>query len=593
MADPKAMPYRSMGVNGWKPLDMPLVELAAELEFNDLQLTMAGSHFDLYFDVRTRATENRLFEIAKDFGMSTTLWIREFYNENCRWGLPELSNDEYWSGIHRRYAGLAALFPELDNFILTLVESDKWVAVFPPEAIAKTVETIIAAIKPFGKELIFRTFSWHPELARNISNALPAIPEDVLVSTKVVGNDWNYRQADHFLIGDVLGRRQVVEMNLFGTWQREHYVANAYTDEIRRRFDHWEQQGVYGVFVPPDGRTVQSRPIGNGQEMNLWAMGRLAAGERDLDAVWRRFAVKRFGEKAADTMVEVLKPTGRVLDEALHVDREFFGHPESGIPCLREMMGRTAKKFSDEEAESVPDDLEKFTFNTIPFAINFCTWRWDPSYVPTYHRIRKGDPGIIEEKVKRVDDARALAQESLEKLETVKDDLPAGGYEYTRFKLEENAYHLELMTEAELAWLRASSLLYFDHDEAERTSILEEIEGHLHRLEELAKRKESEHLTVEWQGIRHDVARGEYINPIGYVDEFRRYWGIGQSKGRVDQREYTVDTRYGPIKVYEVEGTKYADWVPVAKKWDLSDRLVIWTINRELTPKDQPVIYGG
>lgn len=43
------------------------------------------------------------------------------------------------------------------------------------------------------------------------------------------------------------------------------------------------------------------------------------------------------------------------------------------------------------------------------------------------------------------------------------------------------------------------------------------------------------------------------------MDEFGRYGSIGKSKDRVDKRKYTVDTRYGPVAVYEVEGTKYAD----------------------------------
>ena len=419
------------------------------------------------------------------------------------------------------------------------------------------------------------------------------MPENILISTKVVGNDWNYRQSDHFLIGNVADRPQVVEMNLFGTWQREHYVANAYTDEIRRRFDHWEEKGVYGIFVPPDGRTRLSRPIGNAQEANLWVIGRLAAGERDVDAIWRDFSVRRFGEQAADAMVRALRPTGAVLDESLHVGREFFGHPENGIPCFREMVGKKASVISDQEAEEVPEDLEKHTFAKIPFTINFSTWRWDPSYTATYHRIRKGHADIIADKVRAALEQLASAQRSLALIDTVKDTLPPGGYAYTRFKLEENIWHLRVMTEMELAWLKASNALYYCGTDEARAARIREVEGHLAALEALHAEAQGESIDVQWQGLDYHFDRGQYLSILGFVDEFREYWGLETGRRHLPKTESDLDTPYGTIRIYAVGDTTYYDWGPAAKAWDLSDRHIIWTIKRLLTPPDQPNIIGG
>jgi hypothetical protein len=584
--------YRSMGINGWQPLDLELVQLAAELGFNDLQITFAGSAYDLYFDFRGRANESGLFDVIQQFGMTTTLWVREFYHQNYRWGLPQVDNDAYWEGLRRRYAGLAALYPEIDYLILTLVESDKWVVAYDVPVIAKTANTIHQAVRAAGKQLILRTFTWHRELALKVGEALHDIPDEVLVSTKCVGNDWNYRQSHHPLIGRVGNHKQIVEMNLFGTWQREHYVANAYTDEIARRFEYWVQQGVCGIFVPPDGRTLQSRPVGNAQEMNLWAIGRLAMGERDLDAAWLEYATRRYGERAAETMVKALRPTGQVVDEALHVGREFYGHPGGGIPAVRMMVSGKAEVVADEQAEWVPGELEKFDLQANPYAINFSTWRWDPEYIPEYHRIRKGHPAVIAEKVARYEEQRASARRSLDLLETVADDLSPNAYAFTRFKLEENAYLLEVMTEMELAWLKASSALYYCGTESERQAFRGEVEEHLARLERLAEDCD-ESLQVEWQGIEHDVRRGEYLNILGYVDEFRLHWGFDTGERHLPRTEEEVEIPYGTVRIVRIGESYYLDWGPIAKRWDISDRDVIWMVRRAMTPADQPTYIRG
>jgi hypothetical protein len=587
-----ALPYRSLGVNGWRPFDWELIELGAELGFNDLQITIVGSHYDMYFDFRGRAKEAGLFDRAQELGMTTTLWVREFYNQNARWGLPRVDNDLYWEGIRHRYQGLCDLYPEVDYVILTLVESDRWVVARDEAVIEKTVNTINDAVRAAGKTLIMRTFCWHREHAEKLGRVIPRLPDNILISTKCVGNDWNYRQPHHFLIGNVAGHKQIIEMNLFGTWQREHYVANAYTDEIRRRFHDWVEAGVYGVFVPPDGRTRQSRPIGNAQEMNLWAMGRLAAGETDLDAVWARFVTRRFGSKAAEPMIRALKPTGQVLDEAVHVGKEMFGHIEKGIPALRMMVDRTAHVESDKEATHVPEELEKYDFKGDPFTINFSTWRWDPDYIPTYHRIRKGAPEIVVAKAEAYAEKLASARESLATLETAKEALDDAAYRYIKFKLEENEFNLIAMCEAELAWLKASQILYADPDAATEAELAAEIEGHLASLLALVERKE-ESLQVRWQGIDYDLHRGEYINILGFIDEFRRYWGMETGRRFQAKTEETLDTRYGPVRVVKIGPTTYFDWGDIARKYDLSDRDVIWVVRRALTRAEDPSIISG
>ncbi|MCU4740187.1 hypothetical protein [Natronoglomus mannanivorans] len=556
MNTPK-MEYRSLALlRSWPTRD--LVELGADLGFNALEFI--GGGVSSHLDFRRLADEEGFFDWADEFDMSTALWIREFddYNRSW-WGEPALENEHLWTGIRRRYETICELYPEVDYFALKTVESHEWIT--DPAVLERLISVINDVCREYEKTLIYRSFLWHPEQLEGVRTIIDGLPEDVVIMTKCVGNDWNYRASHHPLIGDVGAHDQYVEIDIASEYHRLDDVANAFTDEIRRRFDYWVEQGVTGIHVRPLWAATRERTdraedpveelpwsshsvVGKAQEANLWALGRLATGEADADSddlegVWREFATRRFGAAAADTMIEVLRPTGEVVEEALCVDRETFGDPRRRIPAIMTMEGRTAERRTDEEAESLPaqfeaylegretptDTTHSFQLDTNPFARNWSTWRWDPSYRPTYHRLRKGHPETVEQKERAVREARASARESLERLETVADDLPEDGYEFVRFTLRENEFLLEVMSEMELAWLKASNRLYYDEGDDERIATRADVETHLERLAALTDRY-GESVECTWRGIPYELHRGEYVDIDGYLEEFRRYWEL-------------------------------------------------------------------
>ena len=547
------MDFRSLALlRSWAPRD--LIELGADLGFNTLELINGG--VSSHIDFRRFAEEEGIFDLAAEFDMDLALWIREFDDyRRSWWGEMEPSNDHLWTGIRRRYETLCELYPEVEYFVIKTVESHEWVT--SAEMLDRLLHEINDVCRRYDRTLVYRSFVWHPEQLGDRRELIGRLPDDVDVMTKCVGNDWNYRASHHPLIGDVGDHKQYVEIDIETEYHHTDAVANAFTEEIAERFDHWERNGVDGVHVraswarprewgrdePTTGRS--DRPpwavptvTGEAQEANLWALGRLAAGEFDgTDGVWEEFATRRFGADVAEAVTEALRPTGEVVEEALCVDRETFGDPRRRIPAIMTMEGRTAEKRSDAEAEDVPDlfkaylrgdeipreTTHSFQLDTNPFARNWSTWRWDESYVPTYHRLRKGHPDVIEGKEAAQADALASARRSLDRIGDVEGDLPEDGYDFFRFKLEENAFLLETMYDVEMAWLKASNRLYYGPDDDERIATADDVEGHLASLEERAGRTD-ESVTCRWLGETHELRRGAYIDIPGYVEEFRRYW---------------------------------------------------------------------
>lgn len=548
-----AMDYRSIALlRSWT--DRDLLELASNLGFNTVEFINGGA--SSHIDFRKLAEEEALFQWANEFDMSLALWIREFddYNHSF-WGEPTLDNKHLWTGIRRRYEALSEFYPEIDYYVLKTVESHEWIT--DPRMLEKLIRTINEACREHGKTLIYRSFIWHPEQLDAERQVISNLPDDIDIMTKCVGNDWNYRASHHPLLGEMGDKEQYAEIDIASEYHRVDDVANAFTEEIKDRYDDWLDIGINGVHVRPSWTRRRDRDMsvedpesdrpwaiptvyGKAQEANLWAIGCLATGEsNDMDEIWNEFATKRFGEDIADRMTEALRPTGEVVEEALCVDRETFGDPRERIPAMMTMEDRTAEKRTDEEAEDIPalfkrylageetprETTNSFQLDTNPFARNWSTWRWDPTYRPTYHKLRKGHPAIIIQKEDDYRNAKESAVESLALLKTIEDNLPEDGGEYFKFKLEENNFLLDVMFEMEMAWLKASNRLYFDESNDHRQASLEDVEAHLEQLENYIDRY-NESTTCTWRGITYELERGAYIDIQGYIDEFRRYWEL-------------------------------------------------------------------
>jgi len=479
-------------------LDMnrDMVRLAAELGFNDVTIQTEERTVPKLKALRAWADRTGNFRFIKDQGMTLSVWVHELCDLPKGIGPPTLDNEKLWALLRERYREICQLLPEVDFFVLTVVESDLWVT-HNADVLAKLVTLVNDECRRADKKLIFRTFLWYVKEADVVMESLKQFPSDVIVMSKCVPQDWHLRGVPNPFIGKAGSRDQFVEFDVAGEYNKLDHVACAFTDTLEERLKYAESHNCDGISVRVDryGATCW----GQAQEANLWFLGLWASGRsRSQDEIWKRYATALFGDEAAPVMIRALRPTGDVVAEAICVERESFGYSRDVVPMRN------------------PEN---------PFDVLHSPAKWDESLVPVYKKIVAGDPEIIRRK--KESSARALVstEESLRLIETVADDLPDGAYPFLRWKLEENRFCLKMFTHMELAWLKHARRGRTGNAE-ERQRLEREIQQHVAAVKELYEQAAGKRLAVQWRGKVHELQRGSYHDWMGWVNRFCTYAGV-------------------------------------------------------------------
>ena len=533
------MEYRSLSFHGWG-INPDLIRRGAQLGFNDVTIQTEGGTTDELAEIREVGREEGYFELADELDMTITVWVHEFEDYDGAWGPVALDNDRLWAAIAERYERvLEESLPEMDY--LALVVSECQIEVHEPPIVRRLVETINEQCRRTDTTLVLRTFHRHPDELERLSNAIDGLPPDVAVQNKNAPQDFHVRSVPHPLIGAVGDRTEFVEVDLANEYYRQEHTAVCLTDDFAEQFEYWEEQGVDGVAarVSRRGRGWRQKTaksfhdvLDEAEEANLWTLGQLATEESvDLDDLWAEFATHLFGAEAAGAMTRALRPTGEVVAEGLCVGDFHFGKtkwngilPQSsgGVPALRTMRGYSRNSY---RARAYDDETAEEFLLVSPFGRKASQWRFDESAVPDYHRTRKGHPDVIAAKEAGYESALETAAECLDAVDEAEPHLPDDAYEYFRFKLEENEFHLRAMSEMQLAWLKASNRIYYEGTDRAWPDATAEMRGHLATLETLCDRYD-ESYDGEWRDETYSLDRGDYIDIPGFVFEFQRHFGI-------------------------------------------------------------------
>jgi hypothetical protein len=508
-----------------------LLRLAANLGFNDLTLQTERYMDGKMEALRDHAAEHGYIKLAKSLGMTLSVWVREFQDWDAVLGPKTIDNYRFWRAVAERYQRiLHTILPEIDYLVLTVVESE--VRVTKDSAVlVKLIETINGECRRAGKKLIFRAFVWYPEEMRVVAEAVGKIPSDVIVESKCVPTDFHLRGSDNAFIGQAGGRREHVEFDIAGEYNKLDFVACAFTDVLEHQLKYAVSKGVRGITVRVIRRLLRGvagyggnpeHPFasvwGQAQEANLWFLGYWASGKSlDQDEIWRTYAGSTFGKAAAPTMVRALRPTGNVIAEAVCVERESFGYSRDYLPGMRGVKGVITESMRAPEGP-------------IPFDVPHSPARWDDSLKPAFERIAAGDPEIIRRKTESYRLALSSAERSLALIEEVSGALPEGAYRFFRWKLEENRYCLIMMCEIELAWMKAIRRAR-TASQAEKQALAAQIRTHLARMAKLYAEEGEKTAQIAWRGKVHRLRRGEYNDFPAWMRRFKIYTGLEAPTG--------------------------------------------------------------
>ena len=555
-------------------LNRELVRLAAGLGFNDVTIQTERATVAKLEDLRRWADETGNFKFIKEQGMTISVWVHEFCELPPDIGKPTLENEKLWNLERERYRRMCQLLPEVDYFVLTVVESDVRVT-DDPAMLTKLVTLVNEECRKANKKLIYRTFQWHVEEAEVMKRSMDSLPKDVIVMSKCVPQDWHLRGENDIFIGQAGQRDQYIEFDIAGEYNKLTHVACAFTDVLKRQLDYARKNSCDGFAVRVDRYGASC--YGQAQEANLWFLGLYGSGRCDDEQkIWRRCATELFGSKAAPAMIEALYPSGDVVAEAICVEQESFGYSRDVLPAARKMEN--------------------------PFDVLHSPAKWDKSLEPIYQKIITGDPEIIQRKATAFEEHLASTDRSLRLVDSVKDELPPGAYSFFRWKLEENRFLLEMFCNMELGWLKDQRMRRAS-DPREKKVLEEQVQTHLKTFRQLYDSQSSKTLKVTWRGVTHSLRRGSYHKWLQWLKRFEDYHqsatglaavetGIATGKPvSCSSEEKDHPSRHGndsdPNTHWRAGDARADNWwqVDLTKAHDLDRIKVIWEFD------DRPELY--
>ncbi len=511
------MDFRCVSFHQANP-DLDLCRLAAGLGFNHVELQTENPQFrkelklapgepvrqlDGLRACRERLTRQGKLQPLRGLGLRVVLWTREIEDHDPdRDGPLSSDNPRLYAALAQRYARLfTEVFPEAQAVAMTVAESSTWID--DPRVIARVCETVAQVCREHGRTLIVRSFAYESQRAA-VGRVLRSLPDDVLLMTKYNPRDWHLRGIRDPRIGNLAPGREIVEEDIAGEYHLENRVANCMADAFRDRFLPLRRMGLHGLTLRCNrgwdmARNHQGSLYGEVQESHLWAyaawMRESLEGEAARSTPIHRWAASVFGDDAPlDELVEVFRPTGGAVAEALYVGPEPFGDARSRVPIVRTTGGDwgwqttpviPARRYTDEEAERCGD--HDGAAGGIPWgrASAFHHGRSnhpeDPAWLASYHRLRRGHPRCVADKAHALTEARATMDRSIARFDALRDRVPGEPWAYLRFKLERTRRELVFRGHAAMAYLLGCQRLYSD-DPAARRKAGAQIATHLRAI---------------------------------------------------------------------------------------------------------------
>lgn len=264
-------------------------------------------------------------KLARENRLAVDMWTHELSGipkDQFRDAAGKVAlSPELWKWVDEKYERLFTLVPELDGLVLTFAETqfavygEKVASADPPPArVAKLIRVMADVCARHKKILLIRTFVYEPAEIGFMREALHAIagavPRDggVIIMTKCVPHDWTPFYPFDPLLGDVAGLPQVVEIDLGQEFTGQSRLLHCEVEYVKYVMDHARARGVIGGVARVE--RMDNHALGTPNEVNLHAFDRLLA-DPGLSAadLWREWAAKRYGEKAAPHVIRALRRT--------------------------------------------------------------------------------------------------------------------------------------------------------------------------------------------------------------------------------------------------------------------------------------------
>jgi hypothetical protein len=443
------LPYRIVSFHQGKA-NIELIKLAKEAGYNGVQIQTEYGTLKPLQEFAEYNQRTQLIENCHKLGMEVSIWVHELNDIPKQFLLKpgtgklkpgeilsnygftgddrivlNLNDPKLWALLDERYEHiLKDLIPDVDALVLTVTETQ--VPATNPELFKRLLQLLDDKCRKYGKKLQVRTFVWHLNDLSNLMPTIKELPEDVIIMSKCVPQDWHLRSINGLELGRVGSHEQIEEWDVEGEYFGLNKLVNCMPELLQRQFAYGMSQGIKGVCVRVDrgNQSVLHQP----SEVNMWALGLLASGEvSTVDEVWKTWAIHRYGDKAGPAIIPALIHSTDVVQETLYIDNFSF--------------------FDTRNPPGPADEIDAFQHLANPQL-------WSDKYRSLHDRLVMGDPAEIAQVESNKLVALEMASNSVVALERTRLLLEPSDYVQLQRGLLANQVQLEWRAPMHLAYLR-------------------------------------------------------------------------------------------------------------------------------------------
>ncbi len=324
-------------------------------------------------------------------------------------GRVDLDDPKTWDFVAGKYDRFFRLCPDVDGLVLTMQETAQSIyhenkvasSITPEKRVAKLIDDMGAVCKRFGKEFFVRTFSYEPQELKYILGGLAECKSDVVVMSKCVPHDWQPYYPYNPAIGNVGGKRQVVEFDLGHEFTGLSTIPYINIDYMKRHLDYDISKGAIGAVFRVERLKWRAVDTPNQAVIDV-STKLLSDPSADPHELYRQWLSERYPKDAVPHLYSAFMRTPEVLEKGLFV-LGFWVTNHSKLPSYdyakKSLTGRTTAK-------------------------------WDPSTKPTEQELFHPTADTIGKLDAEKDDALRLVDASIADIEKAKPYLKPVDYDY-------------------------------------------------------------------------------------------------------------------------------------------------------------------
>lgn len=341
-----------MEIRMWQVLSLDtsytfnVLKEAEEYDVNTLLLSHGAISYtmELYeekYEPKTLSEQGKqLKAIAKAAdakNIDTYIWIHELGDIPPKFLKDEkvdFDNPKFWDYMENRYNSVFKDYPEFDGIQLTFHEthfkvfdsSDVISSLPMPKRFYKLINTVHQICKEYDKKLIVRTFLYTPQEYAWMQEGLAMLDDDLIIENKYVPNDWQPFFPNNRLIADVKEKQQIIEFDASAEYQGRNYFPWCAVDHFKERLNYAQQfNNVIGYNVRLNHGGYDA--LFNPNSVSIYSLAKIAEKpDATADEIWREWAVMKYGDKEADAVIEILKPTYDIVNMLYFPQKVWFGN---------------------------------------------------------------------------------------------------------------------------------------------------------------------------------------------------------------------------------------------------------------------------